>query len=119
MQVNLTVHAEERLKQRLGLNRKAAKRYASIAFKEGIYPKDYYVKDIAKKYELAQQVTNDIMYLFYKDFVHVFAVTEDSEPKLVTLFDPARERTESFLKYSRGKLGKIKLKEDGWKNEWL
>lgn len=107
MIVHVSRHAEDRLSQRLGLNRKAAKRYARLAFEQGVQPKDYYFEEIGKKWELTQERNKQVMYLFYKDCLHVFSLNVDREPLLVTLFDPTTEERSRPI-YKAGKITKVK-----------
>lgn len=87
MTVIVSKHAEKRLKERLGLNRKASQRHALKAFNEGILPSDYPVKDVATIFAGKQATTTHLMYLIYKDCVHIFGLSEET-PILVTVYDP-------------------------------
>lgn len=106
MTAQVSRHAEDRLRERLGLNRKAAKRYASLAFEHGVKPEDYYFETIGKKWELAQDRREGVIYLFYKDCIHVFNVNNPEEPILVTMFDPTTKPCGKV--YKAGKLEKSK-----------
>lgn len=99
-------HAQKRLKERLGLNRKAAIRHAEKAFKEGICPKDYYFSQVGQKFALKQEKTTDQMFLFFKDYLYVFGTNAEKQPVLITVYDPLHEGW--GRQYVGGQLTKIK-----------
>ena len=92
--VEITKHAFRRLKDRLGLNRKAARRHAEKAFANGISPDEYPYRELGELYVKKQRFDQSKMYLFYQDAVHVFDLNERKIPVLVTAFDPLVEEGE-------------------------
>ncbi len=86
--IEITKHAFTRLKERMGLNRKAARRHAEKAFTDGISPKEYPYREIGELYAKRQIFDTGRFYLFYRDIVHIFAVNDLNIPVLVTVYDP-------------------------------
>ncbi len=98
-------HAYKRLKERLGLNKKAARRHAEKAFKDGVFPKDYYFVEIGQKYALLQERQGNRMYVFYNDLLYIFGLSAERVPTLVTVYDPIHGEWEK--QYVGGRLMKI------------
>lgn len=105
MSVEVSRHAVKRLKERLGLKKKAVKRYAEAAFKEGVLPKEYGFKPIRDIYNARQELDQSYMYLIYRGLIHIFGINAEKTPVLVTVYDPlaSDEREDIFFRGERTK----------------
>ena len=83
-QVTVSKHALERLKERLGLNRKAAKRQAVLAWERGVQPQHYAIKEWRELYSWHQEQDDSVMLLIYNDMLYVWGL-KDGCPNLVTV----------------------------------
>lgn len=72
IEIHVSIHAKRRLRKRLGIPYKAAKRYVSQAFKEG---------------ELVQSLRNKKCALVeYQNNYFIFGLNSEGEPTLVTAY---------------------------------
>lgn len=87
MQVEVSRHAEDRLKERLGIPKRSVRRHAQKAWDEGVMPGDYYCRSVGAEWERRQMVDQSVLYMFYGDLLHVWGF-KNEVPSLVTVYDP-------------------------------
>lgn len=92
MRINVTKHAEKRIKQRVGLPRSAVKRHAKIAYRKGRTRKE--VKGMAGRYLdkifLKYRTANNLR--IYGEFIYIYC-----DYDLVTVLNlPKRFRSKTF-----------------------
>lgn len=103
VKVEMTGHAEKRLKERFGIKRKAALRYAEKAFKRGIFPQQHHDKVIAKWYQGKQDADYNYLWLLHDGRAFVFGLGDNKNPVLVTVYPIASKDQPEKIQYSRGK----------------
>lgn len=101
--IHVSSHAYKRIKKRFGLGKKAARRYAEKAFYDGVFPKDYWNKDVARWYNAKQQEDFNQMILIYKDRVFIYGLS-DKNPMLITVYDIYDDAPARKHEYNRGVL---------------
>lgn len=105
IEVIVTKHAAQRLKERLGIKRKAVIRHAQMAFTQGKTPSDAQPNDYTIWLTHRQSLNNKIMYIVYKQWVYIFSLCNDKQvPKLITVYPLDKVEQEDQDIYLGGKL---------------
>lgn len=99
--IDISRHAEDRLKERLGIPKRSVRRHARKAWDEGVMPGDYYCRAVGAEWERRQMVDPSVLYMFYRDMVHVWGL-RDGVPRLVTVYDPLSPPPSSVRSYVGG-----------------
>lgn len=102
MEIEISKHALERLRERFGIKKRAARRHVTRAFTEGLTPEQYGLKIVSEHYAKRQQMTEKFMYLIYNGWVHIFTLNDKGHPVLITAYDPLTHEEPEAI-YLRGK----------------
>lgn len=99
--VFVTDHAAKRIKERLGLSRKAVERQASKAMQYGIHPAEHQSAEV-RKWFASMALTSTCHYRFYNGFLYVFRIDHNVLPALVTVYSPSQSDDKREKYYSKG-----------------
>lgn len=94
-------HAYKRLKERLGIKKKAARRHAHKAYINGISPSEYDHAHLRAWYTGRQEIEESRLILIYQENIYVFSKLT-APPKLITVICPHSSETETRERYLRG-----------------
>lgn len=88
LNIRITEHAEERLKERLGYTKKSMQRMVQKAYTEGICHKDLKYGNLSKyiSNQILKHPAKGSQIRLFGEFVYVF-VKEEDEIRLITIFE--------------------------------
>lgn len=105
--MRISKHAEDRMKERLGLNRRAGRRHIEKVLQYGLTPDKYGIKAVKNRFVGYQECNPEHVYLVYNDFLYVFGKDSAGEAIMITMYDPMTVMRQED-RYVRGKLSRGK-----------